>query len=221
MNLLGLSAAVIIARSVTLLIAFTIHELAHALSADHFGDMTPRRMGRITLNPLAHLDPVGTIMLLVAGFGWAKPVMVNPYNMRGNPRTMMALVALAGPASNLLMASMAAIPFRLGLLNFTLASSNPIIPSLDFMLSQFLWINIILAIFNLIPIPPLDGYKILIGILPPNISYRLQPLEQYGMLILMALVFLPGFIPGMPDVIGTIMNTASAFLLTVMIGPLF
>jgi Zn-dependent protease len=221
MNLLGLSAAVLIARSVTLLIAFTIHELAHAVSADRLGDMTPRRMGRITLNPLAHLDPIGTIMLLVAGFGWAKPVMVNPYNMRGNPRTMMALVALAGPASNLLMASMAAIPFRLGLIDFTFTSSNAIVPSPDFMLSQFLWINIILAIFNLIPIPPLDGYKILMGILPPNISYRLQPLEQYGMLILLALVFLPGFIPGMPDIIGTIMITASSFLLNVMIGPLF
>ena len=95
--MLGVSLAVIIARAVTLLVAFTIHELAHAVSADRLGDSTPRRMGRITLNPLAHLDPVGTFMLLIAGFGWAKPVMVNPYNMRGNPRSMMAVVALSLP----------------------------------------------------------------------------------------------------------------------------
>lgn len=221
MGLLSLSAAVLIARAITLLIAFTVHELAHAVSADYFGDDTPRRMGRITLNPLAHLDPIGTIMLLVAGFGWAKPVMVNPYNMRGSPRTMMALVALAGPVSNLLMASLVAIPFRLGWIDFTFANSTSVLPSPEYMLSQFLWINIILAIFNLIPVPPLDGYKILIGILPPQIGYRLQPLEQYGMLILLALLFLPGFIPGMPDIIGTIMISASSFLLNVMIGPLF
>jgi Zn-dependent protease len=221
MGLFNLSSAVLIARAVTLLIAFTVHELAHAVTADYYGDDTPRRMGRISLNPLVHLDPIGTVMLLVAGFGWAKPVMVNPYNMRGNPRTMMAVVAVAGPVSNLLMASIVAIPFRLGLINFTFVSSNTILPSPDYLLSQFLWINIILAIFNLIPVPPLDGYKILIGLLPAEIGYRLRPLEQYGMLILMAIIFIPSFVPGMPDILGRIMTSASAFLLNIMIGPLF
>jgi Zn-dependent protease len=100
----GLDLDTIIARAIVLLVAFTIHELAHAVTADYLGDPTPRRMGRITLNPLAHLDPFGTIMLLLSGFGWAKPVMVNPLNMRGNYRTSMAIVAVAGPLSNVVMA---------------------------------------------------------------------------------------------------------------------
>ncbi|MEZ4519558.1 MAG: site-2 protease family protein [Chloroflexota bacterium] len=95
----NLEPSVIIARAITLLVAFTIHELAHAVTADYLGDPTPRNMGRITLNPLKHLDPFGTIMLLVAGFGWAKPVVVNPLNMRGDPRQTLAIVAIARPLS--------------------------------------------------------------------------------------------------------------------------
>jgi Zn-dependent protease len=216
--ILGVTLAVIIARAVTLLVAFTVHELAHAVSADYLGDSTPRRMGRITLNPLAHLDPVGTFMLLIAGFGWAKPVMVNPYNMRGNPRSMMALVALAGPASNIVMAIAAAIPFRLGLLSFTFFSTSAVVPSFDFLLSQFLWINVILAIFNLIPIPPLDGFKILTGLLPANMAYQLQPLEQYGMLILLAVILLPSFLPFIPDFVGGFLVTTSASITNLLIG---
>ena len=139
----------IIARIVVLIIAFTIHELSHAVTADYLGDPTPRRMGRITLNPLKHLDPIGTLLLIVAGFGWAKPVMVNPMNMRGNPRTSMAIVAAAGPVSNLLMAAIAAVFFRLGVVSFT-QTSTALSPSL--LLSEFIWINLILAFFNLIPI---------------------------------------------------------------------
>jgi Zn-dependent protease len=183
--------ATLIARIVTLLIAFTIHELAHALSADYLGDSTPRRMGRISLNPLVHLDPIGSLMLLIAGFGWAKPVMVNPYNMRGNPRTSMAIVAIAGPISNIFLASLSVIPFRLGLLDFTFRNdSGTIIPSLAFLLSIFVWINIILAVFNMIPVGPLDGLKVLYGVLPDEMTPYLQPLEQYGMLILLGAVFL-------------------------------
>ena len=114
--MLGLDPATLIARVVTLLIAFTIHELAHAVVADRLGDPTSRNMGRFSLNPLVHLDPMGSIMLILTGFGWAKPVMVNPYNLRGNPRTSMAIVAAAGPISNLIMALLAAIPYQLGLL---------------------------------------------------------------------------------------------------------
>lgn len=185
-----LDAATLIARAVTLLIAFTIHEVAHAVSADYLGDSTPRRMGRITLNPIPHLDPIGTIMLLLVGFGWAKPVMVNPYNMRGDPRRNMALVALAGPVSNVIMATLTVIPFRLGLLNFTFFNAHPLIPSVDFMASQFIWINIILAVFNMIPVGPLDGLKVLYGVLPAEMSHYLQPLEQYGMIILLLAIFL-------------------------------
>ncbi len=191
--MLGLDIATIIARVITLLIAFTIHELAHALTANYLGDLTPRRMGRVTLNPLKHLDPFGTIMLLISGFGWAKPVMVNPNNMRGNPRTSMAIVAAAGPISNLIMAAAASLPFRLGIMAPTMTSLGTV-PSIDFILTQFVWINLILAFFNLIPVPPLDGYKILLGILPAEMAYRLRPLEQFGFMILIALIFfLPRF----------------------------
>lgn len=184
----GIDPATIIARVIVLLIAFTIHELSHAVTANYLGDLTPRRQGRITLNPIRHLDPFGTIMLLISGFGWAKPVMVNPNNMRGNPRTSMAIVAAAGPLSNLIMAAIAAVPFRLGLLWPTFSSTGAI-PSVEFVLTQFVWINLILAFFNLIPVPPLDGYKILLGLLPVEMAYRLRPLEQYGFMILLALIF--------------------------------
>lgn len=185
----NLDLATLIARALILLVAFTIHELAHAVTADRMGDPTPRGMGRITLNPIKHLDPFGTIMLLISGFGWAKPVMVNPNNLKGNPRSSMAIVAAAGPLSNLVMALLGAVPFWLGLVDFTFRSSSDIFPSLAYLLSQFIWLNVVLAIFNLIPIPPLDGFKILMGILPPDMSYQLRPLEQYGFIILIAAIF--------------------------------
>ncbi len=180
----------IIARIIVLLIAFTVHELAHAVTADYLGDPTPRRMGRITLNPLKHLDPFGTIMLIIAGFGWAKPVMVNPMNMRGNPRTSMAIVAIAGPLSNFVMAGIAAIFFRLGLVDINSLMTGAGTLSLTNLLFQFLYINLALAFFNLLPVPPLDGSKILYAILPAELVYRLRPLEQYGFMILFLIVFL-------------------------------
>jgi Zn-dependent protease len=191
--MLGLDIPTLIARAIVLLIAFTIHELAHAVTADYLGDPTPRRMGRITLNPLAHLDPLGTILLLLAGFGWAKPVLINPMNLRGNPRTAMAIVAAAGPISNVIMAAIAGTSIRLGFVDFPPVNTGEILPSLSFLVFEFIWINLILAFFNLIPIPPLDGSKILFAILPVELAYRLRPLEQYGFLLLMGVVFLaPG-----------------------------
>jgi Zn-dependent protease len=205
----------LIARMVTLLIAFTIHELAHALSADYLGDDTPRRMGRISLNPIVHLDPIGTLVLLVAGFGWAKPVMVNPYQMRGDPRRNMAIVALAGPVSNIFMAILASIPFRLGLLEFTFRSGGGTLPSLDFIMTLFLWINIILAVFNMIPVGPLDGLKVLRGVLPREMSGFLDPLEQYGMILLLVAIFLlPRF--GF-DLFGLVLFETSAFLVRLLL----
>jgi Zn-dependent protease len=193
---------IIVARVVTLLVAFTVHELAHAWSASRLGDDTARRMGRITLNPLAHLDPIGTLMLIVAGFGWAKPVPVNPHNLRGTPRQSMAVVALAGPVSNVLMALIAAIPFRLGLISLQFdMRPGDYLPSLGFLLFQFVFINIILALFNMIPLPPLDGSKVLVGVLPPELAYRYRAIEQYGPILLLALIFLPGILPVMPDFI--------------------
>lgn len=197
--MLGLDIYTIIARVLVLLVAFTIHELAHALTADYLGDPTPRRMGRITLNPLKHLDPIGTIMLIIAGFGWAKPVMVNPMNMRGNPRTSMAIVAIAGPLSNLVLAAIAAVFFRVGIVNIETAivGSTSSLSAAD-LLFQFLYINLALLFFNLIPIPPLDGSKILFAILPAELVYRLRPLEQFGFMILFAVVF---FVPQVMNVL--------------------
>lgn len=208
----NLDIATIIARVIVLLIAFTIHELAHALTADYLGDPTPRNMGRITLNPLKHLDPFGTLMLIIAGFGWAKPVMVNPMNMRGNPRTSMAIVAAAGPLSNILMALLTALVFRLGLVDFSMFPSTGNLPSLSFVLSNFIWINLILAFFNLIPVPPLDGSKILFAILPGELVFRLRPLEQYGFIILMLLIFF------VPSVINVLVGLPAQATLQLLLG---
>jgi len=201
----------IIARIIVLLIAFTVHELAHAVTADYLGDPTPRRMGRITLNPLKHLDPFGTIMLIIAGFGWAKPVMVNPMNMRGNPRTSMAIVAIAGPLSNFVMAGIAAIFFRTGLVDINSLMAGAGTLSLTNLLFQFLYINLALAFFNLLPVPPLDGSKILYAILPAEMVYRLRPLEQYGFMILFLVVFL---VPQVLDVLvwGPVQVTAQLLI---------
>jgi Zn-dependent protease len=208
----NLNIPTLIARVIVLLIAFTIHELAHAVTADYLGDPTPRRMGRITLNPLKHLDPIGTLLLLIAGFGWAKPVMVNPMNMRGNPRTSMAIVAAAGPISNVIMALLAAVIFRLGLVDFSAFPPAGNMPSLSFILSEFIWINLILAFFNLIPVPPLDGSKILFAILPGEMVYRLRPLEQYGFIILMLVIFF------FPTVINLLVGVPAQAALQFLIG---
>lgn len=195
----NLDIPTIIERVIVLLIAFTVHELAHAVTADYLGDPTPRRMGRITLNPLKHLDPFGTIMLIIAGFGWAKPVMTNPMNMRGNPHTSMAIVAFAGPLSNLVMAGIAAIFFRLGLIDLNaLMSGGAGTLSFSSLIFSFLYINLALAFFNLLPVPPLDGSRILYAILPAEMVYRLRPLEQYGFMILFLVVF---FVPQVLNVL--------------------
>ncbi len=213
--MLGTDVATIIARAIVLIVAFSIHELAHAITADRLGDPTPRRMGRITLNPLAHLDPFGSIMLLISGFGWAKPVMVNPINLEGNPRTSMAIVAAAGPLSNLVQAIIFAIPVRLNLIDLEIGSSG-ILPSPGHLLFEFIWINLILLFFNLIPVPPLDGYKILTGIVPPDFAYRMRVLEQYGFLILLAAIF---FLPMIGiDILGWFVANPSSQILSLLIG---
>lgn len=210
----GPNLATVIARVVVLLVAFTIHELAHAVTADRLGDPTPRRMGRITLNPIAHLDPIGSLMLVIAGFGWAKPVMVQPMNLRGNPRTSMSIVAAAGPLSNLVMAVLFAMPIRLGLVPFEQATGT--IPSLGGLFFEFVWINLILFFFNLIPVPPLDGYNILTGFLPAELAYRLRPLQQYGFIILIVLIF---FLPSVGiDVLGTLVAEPSFRLMIGLVG---
>jgi len=158
--------------------------------ADQLGDPTPRYQGRLTLNPLAHLDPLGTLMLILAHFGWGKPVPVNPYNLRIGPKRGMAMVSFAGPLANLIAAALLALPFRLGLVMPTM--SGRFIPSLGMVITTTLSMNVFLAIFNLLPIAPLDGFRLLVGLLPYRWSYALAQLERYGPLFLILLI-LPGF----------------------------
>lgn len=213
-----LNLPTLISRIIILIIAFSVHEFAHAWTADRFGDPTPRHNGRLTLNPLVHLDPLGSLMLLVAGFGWARPVQVNPYALQRRSPAAMMWVSLAGPLSNFLMAVLAAIPFRLGLVSTLQAftSSGRILPSLDEFLYQFLFINLILMLFNLIPLAPLDGEKIADYFFPPSWSRFLDQIRPYGPLILLALVFL-GPTVGL-NILGWILGPPMRALLNLLVG---
>jgi Zn-dependent protease len=173
----------LIARVITLVVAFSVHEFAHAWTADYFGDDTPRSQGRLTLNPLVHLDPLGSLMLVVAGFGWAKPVMINPYALRQRSEAAPMLVALAGPASNFLMAIAASIPAQAGLIEVWGAGF------LSLLLREFVLINLLLMLFNLIPVSPLDGEKIITYFLPPAGQTFFKQIRPYGSMILLALIF--------------------------------
>lgn len=165
-----------------LVAGLVFHELAHAWTADRLGDPTPRRCGRLTLNPLAHLDPVGSLVLLVTGrFGWARPVPVNPYNF-ADPRRGMLLVALAGPAANLALAFLLKLAVGSGALPVTAAGYA------GGALYYAYVINLSLAVFNVLPIPPLDGSRILAGILPARAVPVIDGLERYGLFIMVILL---------------------------------
>lgn len=164
-----------------ILIAISFHEFAHGYVAYRLGDPTPKYQGRLTVNPLAHLDPVGTLMLIVSHFGWAKPVMVNPLNFRGDKKKGMLYVALAGPLTNMLIALIGAILYNL-------IRNLPIDIFFIIALDYLIQINIGFALFNLIPVPPLDGSKILAGILPYHMHDLIYQLEAYGPLILILII---------------------------------
>ncbi len=184
------------AVTLALLVGITSHEYCHALSASVLGDQTARRLGRLSLNPLRHLDPFGTLLLLFAGFGWGKPVPVNPYALRNGPRTGMAVVAAAGPLANLLISAILAAPIRLGWTPW----HNPFLVGgttgwggadyIGLFLSAGVLLNSILAVFNLIPLAPLDGFKVAVGLLPVDLARPVAQLERYGIIILMGLFFL-------------------------------
>ena len=179
-----LSLEQLIAAVVALLVGLTFHEFSHALLADQLGDRRPRAMGRLTLNPIPHIDPIGAAMLLLAGFGWAKPVMVNPAALRGGRRGM-AIVAFAGPVANILVAIGFAIVYRL--LDLT-GADDGFFTRLVELIVRF---NVLLAIFNLIPIPPLDGYNVALAFLPPRQALTFQRYAPYGVFVLLLLIILP------------------------------
>jgi Zn-dependent protease len=189
--------AAIIVVAIMLLVGFPVHEFSHALAAYRLGDSTARFMGRLTLNPVVHFDPLGGILLgltfLVSqgsfGFGWAKPTPVNPRNLEGG-RYGEAIVAAAGPISNLVLAIAAALPLRYILATPSIAEQVPFI--VLYVLLLFVNINIVLMVFNLFPIPPLDGSKVLFAFLPPQVAWRWRPiLEQYGFILLLIVFFVP------------------------------
>jgi Zn-dependent protease len=187
--------ALFVGRIVALIVALSIHEFAHAFAAYQLGDRTAERSGRLTLNPLAHLDPIGSLMMITVGFGWAKPVPVNPANLRGDKLRSMGITAFAGPLSNILQAFVFALPIRFGLVDFDWGVLIPNsleggswIPSIGLLLSLLVWMNLLLAVFNLIPLGPLDGMKVLLGLLPAQLAYRLEPLARYGSLLLLVLI---------------------------------
>jgi Zn-dependent protease len=177
-----------IAFIVVLLVAFPVHEFAHAFAADRLGDDTPRLNGRLTLNPLAHLDLMGSIMLIVAGFGWAKPVPVDPYALRRRSPAALMLVALAGPMSNFLMAILTAIVIRTNLFPFMYPTGS-LLPPMGYVLDVFFTTNLVLMLFNLIPLAPLDGDKVADYFLPPSWARVMDKIRPYGPIILLVIVF--------------------------------
>lgn len=177
------TAAQIAGIAVALVIGITFHEFSHALIADQLGDPQPRAMGRVSLNPGRHIDPVGALVFLIAGFGWGRPVMVNVYALRPG-RIGMAMVAAGGPIANVLVAIVAAVSHRIletaGMSG--LALEIPV---------WIVYYNVLLAIFNLIPIPPLDGYNALLAFLPPRSAFAVQRYAPYGIIVLLVLIVLP------------------------------
>jgi Zn-dependent protease len=174
-----------------LLIAFSLHEFAHAYTADKFGDPTPRSMGRVTLNPMVHLDILGTLLIVLVGFGWAKPVLINP-NYFKRPRLMGIIVSIAGPLSNLLLAYLGVFLFFL-LAKFGVYNGLPerAMEAVNIFFSNLLKWNLLLFLFNLLPLPPLDGYRIVQDFLPLNARLKVQRVEQWFAFVFLLIVFLP------------------------------
>lgn len=190
-----------------LAIAITVHEASHATVAWYLGDPTAKLAGRLTLNPIAHLDPLGTLMILFVRFGWGKPVPFDPFNLR-NPKRDGALISMAGPAANFVTALLFVIPIWVGFAtkNFQLASFGEL-------LIPIVFLNLALGVFNLIPVHPLDGFKVLGGFLPRNWYYDWQKLENYGIFILIFLLIPFGGFSLIGSILGPILNSILKLIL--------
>ncbi len=222
-GLIGLGAI-----ATALLIGISFHEFSHAFVADRLGDRLPRRMGRVTLNPLAHLDPLGTVLMLLIGFGWGKPVPINPNNT-ANPRAALWMTALAGPGSNFLVAAVAGLTIRLGVVPWVSPFNRPQFQVLsdvgwageDYVglyLSAVTVFSVVLGVFNLFPIAPLDGFKVALGLLPPEAARSFAKLERWGALILLSSLFLLPFATGGQYGIFSIMQPVIQSLVDIFTG---
>jgi Zn-dependent protease len=214
----------------SMLVGLSFHEFSHAYVADRLGDRTPRSFGRLTLNPRAHFDPVGSTMILFVGFGWAKPVPVNPFNTR-NPQRSMAMIASAGPVANLSMAALAGLPIQLGWVPFWHPFISPGLASayaqawtdtpqdlMGLFLGTVVLLNVLLAVFNLLPLAPLDGFRVAVGLLPRDLSVQVARIEPWGPGILFTLILLPFLSGGDFNPLFTVMGPLIDFFLEVFVG---
>ena len=184
MLLFDYTLAQIIGIAVALVVGITFHEFSHAFIADQLGDHRPRALGRVSLNPVAHIDPMGAIVFALAGFGWGKPVPVNVYALRPG-RVGMAMVAAGGPIANVIVAIVGAVVFRV----LEIAGIGGLALDITFYIVLY---NLLLAVFNLLPIPPLDGYNLLLAFVPARTAFTIQRYAPYGIIVLLLLVLLPG-----------------------------
>lgn len=206
----------IVALLIALVIGISVHEFAHAAAASWLGDPTPGQQGRLTLSPAAHLDVMGSLMFLVGGFGWGKPVQYNPYALRASPRAGPAIVSAAGPISNIILAVGVALIVRaLPLILDPFDLPAAIVSTIFYLLVFFIFYNLMLSVFNLIPIFPLDGFTILQGLLPPALADALEATRQYGFFALLILLFLGG------GIVGTILYQPVFLLMRVLVGTGF
>ncbi len=205
-----------------ILIALTVHEAAHALVADWRGDPTARLRGRLSLNPLKHLDVMGTLAFIItaiagAGIGWAKPVPVDHRNLK-NPQHDHMLISAAGPVSNLLTAVAIGLIYHLLFALKVFPTNSLGLVYLGQSMQMAVWINVVFACFNLIPIPPLDGSGVVAGFLPPHLADRYYGISRYGMLIILALILLPSWIPGFPSILRPLVLYPAAWLVHHIMG---
>lgn len=208
LSLIFTNPIIFIIYVIALLISISVHEFSHAWMADHLGDPTPRLQGRLKLNPVSHIDPMGLMFLFFIGFGWGKPVPFDPYNLK-NPRKDAALISIAGPGSNFILAIVLAIVLKL----FILFKLNVLYTIGSILIIPLISLNIMLGIFNLLPINPLDGFKIVGGLLNDEQAREWYQLEKYGFIFLIMMIFPLGNTSMLDAVIRPLIN----FILGILI----